>query len=556
MSSTTTMTKPDNAQSVQIAAAGQVSGAPEHFGNWPNESGELSSTLEGILRTAISLRTIGTSVDPSSYLLYLCVTRFDGFTHVHKFNIEPQASGVPHITYSSRMQADGVLEHARTTGSLAGITFAQKRDPCDSFFKKLKSVWEPSKRSKPNEVNVGVSFQQPVHRSAKDGLGNEGHATLTETSDQARTLEFDLETLEAFGVTDQSKLHPSLNGELSAAHPCVDPHSGDVFNYNLKLGPTPTYRIFRVNTTDGTTDVLATITGVEPTYIHSQFLTPNFYILCVWNATIGGRGVKVLWERNILSAINDFDPNAQTEWIVVDRNHKQGVVARFTSSAFFCFHTVNAFEVERSNGKVDIQCELVTHPNLDVLHHFYYDHLVSNGPKAGGLSTATQMALKRYLLAEVEIPNSKASKDSTARRGDVSKLIPRKAEVVSTIAADGAGELPTINLSYAQRPNRYVYAVGDRGLSTFVDSIVKADTSTGQSLRWSEQAHTPGEPVFIADPSGQEEDDGVLLSVVLDGMNGSSYLLCLNAKDLTELGRAEVGCAVGLGFHGCFLGKL
>lgn len=54
----------------------------------------------------------------------------------------------------------------------------------------------------------------------------------------------------------------------------------------------------------------------------------------------------------------------------------------------------------------------------------------------------------------------------------------------------------------------------------------------------------------MRDPAGRAEDDGVLLSVVLDGDRGKSYLLCLDARDMTEVGRAEVDGVVGFGFHG------
>lgn len=55
---------------------------------------------------------------------------------------------------------------------------------------------------------------------------------------------------------------------------------------------------------------------------------------------------------------------------------------------------------------------------------------------------------------------------------------------------------------------------------------------------------------LIADPEGTEEDDGVLMTVVLDGVRGDSDLLVLEAKTMREVGRANVGSVVGFGFHG------
>lgn len=87
-----------------------------------------------------------------------------------------------------------------------------------------------------------------------------------------------------------------------------------------------------------------------------------------------------------------------------------------------------------------------------------------------------------------------------------------------------------------------------------MDGIAKFDNTTQNSIFWEREGHTPGEAIFIADPNGKNEDDGVLLTVVLDGYVERSYLLVLRAKDLSEMGRAEVPGPVAFGFHGAFKG--
>lgn len=59
---------------------------------------------------------------------------------------------------------------------------------------------------------------------------------------------------------------------------------------------------------------------------------------------------------------------------------------------------------------------------------------------------------------------------------------------------------------------------------------------------------------FVAAPGARAEDDGVLLSVVLDARRGRSFLLVLDARSLGELARAEAPHAIPLGFHGCYAG--
>jgi carotenoid cleavage dioxygenase-like enzyme len=54
----------------------------------------------------------------------------------------------------------------------------------------------------------------------------------------------------------------------------------------------------------------------------------------------------------------------------------------------------------------------------------------------------------------------------------------------------------------------------------------------------------------VAAPDAEGEDTGVLLSVVLDGDRGSSFLLVLDATTFIELARAQAPHAVPFGFHG------
>ena len=54
----------------------------------------------------------------------------------------------------------------------------------------------------------------------------------------------------------------------------------------------------------------------------------------------------------------------------------------------------------------------------------------------------------------------------------------------------------------------------------------------------------------MARPGGEAEDDGVLLSVVLDAEVGRSFLLMLDAATLEEQARAAVPHHVPFGFHG------
>lgn len=56
--------------------------------------------------------------------------------------------------------------------------------------------------------------------------------------------------------------------------------------------------------------------------------------------------------------------------------------------------------------------------------------------------------------------------------------------------------------------------------------------------------------MFIGKPEKKAEDEGVLLSVVLNEEKGTSFLLILDAANMKEIGRAEVPQAILFGYHG------
>lgn len=238
---------------------------------------------------------------------------------------------------------------------------------------------------------------------------------------------------------------------------------------------------------------------------------------------------------------------------MVDRRYGRGVVAVFNSPAAFCFHTINAWEDRQEDGAIDIICDLIKYDNLDVLHKFYYENMRSSSPTAATFMKERQDACNqhfaRYKLSDIR-------SIQTLRPQNLERKCtlpsPRAADRILTVPNPMAGDLPTMNAAYATRPYRYFYnCTFSTSRSTFVEGLNKVDLHTGTATRWDgPQGHTPGEAIFVADPSGTEEDDGVLLTIVLDGFAGTSYMLCLDAKTMKELGRADCKGPIAFTFDG------
>lgn len=488
------------------------------------------------------------AVENTSRGTYLVSHWFDGFAHTHKFDIIAPSvqGGMTTVTYSSRRQSDELVESIKKKGWRAGVTFAQRSDPCVGIFAKAMSVFAPA-----SQININVAVHRNLSGLASKAPAGSGHRTGSNniflTTDQDILQDIHPDTLEPLGSARQSYLHPELKGLLSCAHAQRDRETGDMFNFNLQMGQSTTYRVFRVNASTGTTDILATILepGIHPAYIHSFFLTENFVILCIPSTHFGWSGAKIPWHRNVLDAIKPFDKSYLCKWLVIDRRHAKGVIARFSTPAGFFFHSVNAFEEnvwdEDSVKQTDIYLDYINFGTSDIIKSFYYDIILDRQDSARKhwIRAEHEDLNPRFVRQRFRIPlHKQVSKDAVA-------------EEILSIPNPHAGELPSINPAFAYKPYRYFYSICNRGLSTIADSLVKTDLVTRNALIWcGPQGHSPGEPIFVARPDATEEDDGIILSVVLDGSAQKSYMLCLDAQTMTEVGRAEADFPIAIGLHG------
>lgn len=85
--------------------------------------------------------------------------------------------------------------------------------------------------------------------------------------------------------------------------------------------------------------------------------------------------------------------------------------------------------------------------------------------------------------------------------------------------------------------------------------LIKVDVETGDAKTWKESEYMyPGEVQFVPCPGSSSEDDGILLAAVTDVRKGEpDFLLVLDAKNLTEVARAEVTVHIPNVIHGLFL---
>jgi len=359
-------------------------------------------------------------------------------------------------------------------------------DPCRSIFQRVQTLFKPGLSD-----NANVNLAQ---------LG-ERFVTMTETP---LPVEFDPRTLQAAGVPYATP------GILTTAHPHRDRDGDAMLNYAAKLGPRSSYRFFRQADLDAEPQVLASIPVKEPAYMHSFGLSERWLVLAEFPFVVNPLRLALAGRPYIENY--RWKPERGTRFTLVDRRTGEAH-GPFATDACFAFHHVNAYDDEHGNVVVD----LAVFDDPAIVDDLYLDRL-----RAG-----------------------KAVAWATLERFTVS---PTRGTVERRRLCDEPLELPRINYGrHNERPYRYVWAAG---ASDWLDRIVKVDLDDGSVRRWQEEGSFPGEPVFVAAPGGEAEDDGVLLSIVLDTARETSYLLVLDAADLSEVARARVPHHIPFGFHG------
>jgi carotenoid cleavage dioxygenase-like enzyme len=213
----------------------------------------------------------------------------------------------------------------------------------------------------------------------------------------------------------------------------------------------------------------------------------------------------------------EWKPERGSRFLIVDRE-KGELRATVDAEAFFTFHQANAFE---EDGELVV--DLVGFDDPSIIDSLYLGRL------RAGERPAQNGRLRRYRLP---LAGGEASYD---------------------VLHDRPMELPRI--AYRSRNGRpyryYVYGAAQEG-GDFLDSLVKVDLRGGAPLVWNEPGCYAGEPIFVPAPEAGSEDEGVLLSVVLDTAAERSFLLVLDARGFEELGRAEAPHRIPFGFHGDF----
>ncbi|MGD8397712.1 MAG: carotenoid oxygenase family protein [Anaerolineae bacterium] len=416
---------------------------------------------------------------------------FDGLAMLHRFFFDDGQ-----VSYRNRFLDCQAYREARETGTICYSEFAT--DPQRSLLGRVGTIFSP-KITDSAKVSV-------AHLASR-------HLALAETPIQ---VEFDPDTLATRG---SFCYEDRLMGQMTTVHPQFDDENGRAYNLVTRYHRISHYNLHAIEA-NGSVRLVASLPVQKPAYMHSFGMSPTYLILTEFPLVVNSVHL-LLWLRPYIENFR-WEPQRGTPFWVVNR-HTGELVGRFECDPFFAFHHVNAFE----QGD-ELVVDLVAYEDADVLSAYYLDRLEQD---------------------QHEIPWGTLRRYRVPLQGG---------RVRSEVLSDACMELPRFDYGRynMQEAYRFVYASSQRPEhpTGFYNQLVKADIQSGRSWTWFEAGCYPGEPVFVGRPGRRAEDEGVILSVVLDADHAASFLLVLDAGSFSERARVEIPHPVLFGYHGEFFG--
>ena len=446
---------------------------------------------------------------------------FDGIGVVFKFAIDAKSNNVHFMCRPINPDVVRAIE-ATPKSEYKDLSFGARSDTKCGPLNFLRRLFLPLSKDPQTgrvPININVSLEKIP-----------GHGDLVARTDCARNVVLDPETLETTRWFNFSELNPKLKGMAAAAHSAVDKETGEIFNFTAGDWKRPgQYRVFRIKP-DGKTDIVAEINASSISLIHTIALTERFVILTTSPWYVDLKSYVI--DCSMAPALR-FNGKRKSMFYIISRKQCR-VVAQYETKAFAAFHFLNAFEDENDNIHID----LCRYERMDIVEQFYLKNLRE---KSSDLFIPVQPA--RYTMNG----SRTAEKNGKVLKGVAS----------SRVVFERQLELPIVAEKSIGRPYRFAYGVShdaehDRILA---NALVKLDFANGAVKSWSTFRSCVGEPTFIADPQGKEEDDGVVLTVVVNAATRTSALVVLDARSMTEIFRATTPHVVSHAFHGLFIAE-
>jgi carotenoid cleavage dioxygenase-like enzyme len=324
----------------------------------------------------------------------------------------------------------------------------------------------------------------------------------------------DLETLKTLGPDDLSGLS---SGEGYSAHPKIDPETGQIFNFCVKLGSKSTLVLYRSDRT-GKIEQRQEIKLSGPCLIHDFVLAGQYLVFLVPPVRI--KLLQVLLGFSNFSESMQWRPELGTEVIICDRS-SLSVVNRFRIEPRFQWHFSNGY-VEPEGA---IVIELAQYPDFET------------NKRLKEIATGHTQTLAPATLQQL-------------------RFEPRQGKILSDEPLWSENcEFPVVSEALVGKDWRYSYLVCDRPGSDpraeLFGAIARVDRQGGAvTIADCGEGRYVSEPIFVVNPADYET--GWIITVVYDGNCERSEVVIYDSERLGDepLARLALPQVIPHSFHG------
>lgn len=381
--------------------------------------------------------------------------------------------------------------------------------------------------------NYGMTAPGPIWNQWVRSLKNSANTSVLALPDRLLSLwegepphALDLNTLETLGSDRLGCLAPKSG---YSAHPKVDAHTGEIFNFGLSIGPRITLNLYRSSRHAVGSDRPGTIQHHQAHPLSSVPLVHDFVLagpyLIFLLPPVRLRLWPVLLGTHSFSDALSWQPQRGTEILIFHRDTLQ-LVSRGTTDPWFQWHVNNGHLDDRGR----IVLSLIRYADFST--NQYLKEIATGAP-----TTPTKGTLWQYTI-----------NPTTATVEAAQELISRGCEFPVVDAADVGRSQPFSYLSIHRKD-----AVLPRDL---FGGVARFDhqTQTLHTYEWGAGWY-PSEPIVVPHPEDAER--GWLLSVVLNTHDRISELWIFDRERLEDGAIARLGLPqmIPPSFHGTWYGN-
>ncbi|XP_042877541.1 beta,beta-carotene 15,15'-dioxygenase-like [Penaeus japonicus] len=465
---------------------------------------------------------------------------FDGTAYIHQFNIIDGK-----VTYQSRYLNSDTYKKNKKADRIVVSEFgtAAYPDPCKTLLQRFMSAFTPISKAEPTDnCLVNVCY-----------FGDQLYA-LTETRNLRRIHP---ETLDVVGEKVSLVNFLSLSLSLSHIYVCVCVCVCAV-HLCMTISPSDIRSISRTSTGKKISSIQqAEIVSaipcqwkMYPSYYHSFGITENYFIFVEQPYVFNLKRFLLnhYMGKPYFSAV-EWYPDQKTKFRLVHRKTGEMVKTVYAANAFLTFHHTNAYE---KDGQLVI--DLASMKDGEAVNAL----MMKNIENPDFVSEPATMPTHWRFVLPLDVQKAPENTNLITLEGTKCTAYKRPDQTVEVHGQSLSSQyfdLQRINYKYNGKEYQYAYGVEVNPKGSIFSRLVKMDVNSGETTLWHEEGKVVSEPVFVAAPGAIKEDEGVVLSTLLD-MNNTRFvaLLVLDPVTWTEIARVEFEAngTVTSSFHGLF----